>query len=81
MIKLDEWNNPGNFVRGGYIVTYTPDGFMHMTLTGVVVVEIKGSGGNWRHDEVQFGLKFHGFRRQMGRNVAVGTVCHSQLYL
>ncbi|MGO9116386.1 MAG: hypothetical protein ACLQPD_02120 [Desulfomonilaceae bacterium] len=34
---------------------------MHITLTGLVILDKShGTGGDWRRDEVQFALKFHG---------------------
>ena len=60
MIHLSQTSNPEAFTSTHYIVTQTPDGFWHWTLTGIVILSIKGTGSTWSYETVKLYLTLPG---------------------
>lgn len=60
MIRISQIENPNDFSSTHYIITQTPDGMLHWTLTGVVTLSLKGTSAYWLREEVQIVLMLPG---------------------
>ncbi len=60
MITISQATDPGLFSSTNYIVIQAADGMIHWTLTGIAILTLKGSGSNWRHEEVRIILVLPG---------------------
>jgi hypothetical protein len=67
MIELSEFTQPGIFVTKTHTVTQAHDGFMHWTLTGIVVLpeEIKGTGSSWNDYAVMLTIELPGIGQNL----------------
>ena len=60
MITISQSTDPGAFSATHYVVTQTPDGSWHWTLTGIALLSVRGSSQTWRHEQVQLILTLPG---------------------
>lgn len=55
-ISVDDINNPSQFESQHYVHTETADGLHLYTLTGVVLLHLRGTGRDWLRGQVNLGI-------------------------